>query len=230
MKHRLNHDWPGGSANGEERKMASQAVEELLEDLYTHEFEEGPYPADPGILAAADEAVSLGVVSLRGDRCRLTARGQVAARDVIRRHRLAERLLCNVLATEPQYLEKDACRFEHVLKDRVADKVCSLLGHPESCPHGKPIPEGKCCRESRQDRIAEVGQLCDGRPGAEGTVAYLSTRDHRAVQKMMAMGILPGTTIKLIRRFPSYVFQVGYSQFALDRPLAEMIYVHWSKN
>lgn len=210
--------------------MTNQAVEELLEDLYTHEFEDGPHPTDPGNLAAAEKAVALGVVSMEDDRCRLTSRGQVVARDVIRRHRLAERLLCDVLATEPQHLEKDACRFEHVLKDRVADNVCRLLGHPEYCPHGKPIPEGKCCRESRLDRIAEVGQLCDGRPGDEGTVAYLSTRDHRAVQKMMAMGILPGTTIKLIRRFPSYVFQVGYSQFALDRPLAEIIYVHWSKN
>ena len=43
------------------------------------------------------------------------------------------------------------------------------------------------------------------------------------------MGILPGANIKVIRQFPSYVFQVGYSQFAVDRPLAEVIYVRWNE-
>jgi DtxR family Mn-dependent transcriptional regulator len=74
----------------------------------------------------------------------------------------------------------------------------------------------------------EVTPLSDGRPGAEGAVAYLATRDNREIQKLMAMGILPGLKIKLMQRFPSYVFQVGYSQFTVDHALAETIYVHWA--
>ncbi|MFZ4395371.1 MAG: FeoA family protein [Kiritimatiellia bacterium] len=77
------------------------------------------------------------------------------------------------------------------------------------------------------ETIREVGTLCDGRPGSEGVVAYLSTRDNREVQKMMAMGILPGTPIQVIQSFPSHVFQIGFSQFAVDKLLAESIHVHW---
>ena len=46
----------------------------------------------------------------------------------------------------------------------------------------------------------------------------------------MVLGILPGTDIELIRRFPSFVFQVGYSQFTVDKPLAEAVFVHWNDN
>jgi Fe2+ transport system protein FeoA len=49
------------------------------------------------------------------------------------------------------------------------------------------------------------------------------------VVKKRINGILPGVGIKVIQQFPSYVFQVGYSQFAVDRPLAELIYVRWSE-
>ena len=109
----------------------------------------------------------------------------------------------------------------------MTDKVCMLLGHPSTCPHGKPIPEGQCCKKAHVDRLEEVSPICDGKPGDEGVVAYLATREYREVQKLMAMGILPGIDVQLIRRFPSYVFQLGYSQFTVDRSLAEVIYVRW---
>jgi len=199
-----------------------------LERLYLCQFEGEPYPTDEQILSALKEALSAGLVELCDHKYRLTSQGQAAGCDVVRRHRLAERLLKDVLATGPEHMEENACRFEHVLQDGLDDKICTLLGHPTTCPHGKPIPPGQCCAKAGAERIEEVGPLCDGRPGAEGTVAYLTTRDDKEVQKLMAMGILPGSRIHLIRRFPSYVFQVGYSQFTVDRPLAEIIYVHWS--
>ena len=69
--------------------------------------------------------------------------------------------------------------------------------------------------------------LCDGTPGASGVVSHLATRNDREMQKMMAMGVLPGTPIRLIRRFPSYVFQIGHSQFAIDGRLGAAIIVRW---
>ncbi len=58
-----------------------------------------------------------------------------------------------------------------------------------------------------------------------GKVSRLNTCDHKKLNKIMAMGVLPGMTITLIQKFPSYVFQVGQSQFAIDQKLAECIFV-----
>ncbi len=207
------------------------SIEEALETLYVCEVEQGDYPQDQVILEALKEAASQDLVDLQNGGYRLTADGSSAGRDVVRRHRLAECMLRDVLSSRTDdRMEENACRFEHVLQNGLDDQICTLLGHPTTCPHGKSIPEGECCKKAQADLIKEVGPLCDGRPGNEGAVAYLAARDNREVQKMMAMGILPGTRIQLIRRFPSYVFQVGYSQFTVDRPLAEIIYVHWNGN
>jgi len=210
-----------------EKIVISPAIEEVLEILYTCQFEQEDYPKSGIPSTTLAEAASLGLVELREGRYVLTASGQEGGRDVIRRHRLAERLLRDVLVVSGEHMEEDACRFEHVLQDELTDNVCTLLGHPSTCPHGKPIPEGQCCKKAHVDRLEEVSPICDGKPGDEGVVAYLATREYREVQKLMAMGILPGIDVKLIRRFPSYVFQLGYSQFTVDRSLAEVIYVRW---
>ena len=207
--------------------MINSLIEEALEHLYVHEVEGAEYPQDASMLAALKDALSAGLVLLQGGEYHLSSDGRAAGRDVVRRHRLAERLLRDVLAAGGEHMEEDACRFEHVLLNELDDRICTLLGHPTNCPHGKPIPEGDCCRKARADHIVDVGPLCDSKPGMKGTVAYLSTRDNREVQKMMAMGVLPGTDIEMIRCFPSYVFQLGYSQFTVDTQLAETIYVHW---
>ena len=209
--------------------MISPDVEELLEGLYICEVEHGRYPPEDIVQKGVEGALSLKLAELCGDKYKLTEEGRQAGQSVVRRHRLAERLLQDVLAVGPAHIEEDACRFEHVLQDGVDDKVCILLGHPRRCPHGNSIPLGECCRAAQGDMIKEVRPLCDGKPESKGAVAYLATMDDRQVQKLVAMGILPGAEIKVIRNFPSYVFQVGYSQFAVDRPLAEVIYVRWDQ-
>lgn len=209
--------------------MINPDVEELLEGLYVCEVEQGEYPPESIVERGAEEALTLKLAERCDGKYKLTDEGRQAGQNVVRRHRLAERLLRDVLAVGPANIEEDACRFEHVLQDGVDDKVCILLGHPTSCPHGKSIPPGECCRAAKGDMINEVRPLCDGKPESRGAVAYLATMDDRQVQKLVAMGILPGAEIKVIRNFPSYVFQIGYSQFAVDRPLAEVIYVRWDK-
>ena len=209
--------------------MINPEVEELVESLYEYEIEDGQYPPEEIVKKGADGAITLKLAELCEGKYKLTEAGKEAGKSVVRRHRLAERLLQDVLAVGPSHIEEDACRFEHVLQDEVDEKVCILLGHPTHCPHGKPIPQGLCCQKARADLIKEVRPLCDAKPESEGTVAYLATKDNRKVQKLVAMGILPGVDIKVIRRSPSYVFQVGYSQFAVDRPLAEVIYVRWNE-
>ena len=209
--------------------MINPEVEELLEGLYVCEVEQGRYPPARIMEKGAQGALSLKLVEAFGEKYILTETGKQAGQSVLRRHRLAEKLLKDVLAVGSSHAEEDACLFEHVLQDGVDQKVCILLGHPTHCPHGKPIPQGRCCRRAQADQIKEVRPLCDAKPESEGTVAYLATKDNRKVQKLVAMGILPGVDIKVIRRSPSYVFQVGFSQFAVDRPLAEVIYVRWNE-
>jgi putative ABC transport system ATP-binding protein len=76
----------------------------------------------------------------------LTERGRHRAADIIRRHRLAERLFTDSLALESESeIEQQACKFEHILSPEATDKICTFLGHPKTCPHGAPIPRGNCC-------------------------------------------------------------------------------------
>ena len=75
-----------------------------------------------------------------------TPAGEARARDVIRRHRLAERLFSDVLGIRDEIeIESSACKFEHILSPEVTDRMCALLGHPDACPHGSRIPRGPCC-------------------------------------------------------------------------------------
>lgn len=204
-------------------------VEEALEKLYLFEQEKEAYPADAVTQSALREAAAGGLAAEKGGRLRLSESGLAAGREVVRRHRLAECLLKDVLGVAAEEFDADACEFEHILRHGLEEKICVLLGHPTQCPHGRVIPPGECCRKAKADRIREVSPLSEGKVGAEGAVAYLATTDNREVQKMMSIGILPGAEIRLIRRFPSFVFQVGYSQFAIDRRLAAIIHVHWNQ-
>src|SRR3954449_12157146 len=87
--------------------------------------------------------VSIGDGSMIVD---LTAKGRQRAADIIRRHRLAERLFTDSLALDSETeIEQQACKFEHILSPEATDKICTFLGHPKTCPHGAPIPPGPCC-------------------------------------------------------------------------------------
>jgi putative ABC transport system ATP-binding protein len=75
----------------------------------------------------------------------LTDRGQSRARDVVRRHRLAERLFKDTFRIDDHEAHSQACKFEHIISPELDQRICSFLGHPTTCPHGNPIPPGDCC-------------------------------------------------------------------------------------
>ncbi len=79
----------------------------------------------------------------------LTATGLKKAEVAIRCHRLAEKLLVDVVGMPKEDVEDAACGLEHHLDGKLSERICKLLKHPEHCPHGKKIPEGKCCKASR---------------------------------------------------------------------------------
>jgi len=209
----------------------SENSQEVLEKLWTA-LEEGQRDSvatsELGLgelKSGIDELVDRKLVIASGDLLEFTVEGRKEAEIAIRRHRLAERLLNDVLATKNHVLEENACRFEHLLHEGIDDSICTLLGHPKVCPHGKPIPPGECCHKGTEADGPIVAGLADLNPGQGGRIAYIQSRQSREIQKLMAIGILPGTPIHLIQRYPSYVFQVGNTQYAVDKNIANEIYV-----
>jgi DtxR family Mn-dependent transcriptional regulator len=176
-----------------------------------------------GELVAALEERKLAVVS--DSNLLLTPSGEDEARQVIRRHRLAERLLHDILNMEVEATEDSACEFEHFLADQVTESICTLLGHPRECPHGSPIPEGRCCREARQVVESLVVPVTQLSPGEEGRVAYLSSKSQSRLHKLMAFGIAPGMNIKVHQHYPTIVLECEHTQLAMEAEIAGDIQV-----
>lgn len=164
-------------------------------------------------------------ITLEGNNVILNPKGIENGRNVVRRHRLAERLLVDVLDTKDRYVHTVACEFEHVLHRGIDDKICTLLGHPRTCPHGRNIPEGECCIKA-QDRIEKVvAPLSSLNNGQRGKVAYFDIKNEERLQKIMSMGVLPSMPIGLVQSYPSYVFDMEHTRYAVDREMADCIYV-----
>ena len=123
---------------------------------------------------AVDHALGTGFIDERNGHAELTESGFRRAKMMIRSARLAERLLVDVLRVRDDLVEPSACRFEHILSDEVADSICTLLGHPKTCPHGHPIPPGECCRLAKTEVQPKFRPLSSLRSGEEGTGAYIS--------------------------------------------------------
>ena len=204
----------------------SENAQEILELLWMaqEDGKEGLALADPE-LEGIDELVKGGLVVQDEGSWKLTRAGAPEAALAIRRHRLGERLLADILKAEDALLEEQACRLEHALFDGLDESICTLLGHPQFCPHGKPIPPGECCRQMRLSVGRLISPLSEIEPGKGGEVAYIQMGDASHLQKLMALGVLPGGKIMLLRNSPSFVFECGYSQFAVDEAIAADIYV-----
>lgn len=208
----------------------SREAEHVLELFWLRVKEGSQPPYLPQLEAsltdgALTELAERGLIERRNGGWQLTATGEQVAKSVLRRRRLAERLLADLLQTSGHLLDEAACSMEHILHEGLEEAVCTLLGHPRYCPHGGEIPPGKCCEEARRTGIRLIVPLSEMKPGEVGRIAYLQMRDAPQMQKLMAMGILPGEPVRLLRRFPSFVFEVRHTQYAVDTDIADSIYV-----
>lgn len=172
-----------------------------------------------------EELIREGYVVTERATARFTDKGKEIAKDVIRRQRLAERLLIDVLELGRKEMDSTACEFEHILSKEVAESICTLLGHPKECPHGLPIPPGECCRKARGTVSSMVVPLSTLSAGDAGRVVYVLTREHPQLHKLMSFGIVPGATVSVHQTFPSVVLQVEETQVALENDIAKEIYV-----
>ena len=209
----------------------SENAEEILERMWVCTNEEGIDPVSLESLGVEEnspeiqELLEIENITLSGSNASLTEEGAANGRTVVRRHRLAERLLADVLNTKEKYIHSSACDFEHILYHGIDENVCILLGHPRTCPHGRPIPEGECCIKAKEELEHVVASLSALKNGQNGKIAYFNMREEEKMQKMLAMGVLPGIPVKLVQSYPSYVFDLNHTRYAVDREIADSIYV-----
>jgi DtxR family transcriptional regulator, Mn-dependent transcriptional regulator len=200
-----------------EREQARDEAASILAHAGAHAEDRGP--GDLGDLAA------MGLVRLDGPRVTLTDEGERRARLVVRRHRLTERLFKDLLDVSEGTMESQACELEHILSTEATDSVCTLLGHPPTCPHGKAIPPGECCGAFQRTVRPLVTGLRNFELGASGRIVFIAPKFHDRMDRLAALGVIPGSEIRLHQRSPSYVIEVGETTIALDPEIAGEIYV-----
>jgi DtxR family Mn-dependent transcriptional regulator len=198
-----------GDERGESRR------EDILRDFETQHLDQ-----------AIAELVERGLASLADDgSIRFTELGREKARGIIRRHRLAERLVHDILAVPMTEVEANACEFEHLVAPGITESICTLLGHPAQCPHGRPIPEGPCCAEARKSIEPIVVSVNRMYTGETARVAYINTKNYSRLQKLTSFGVSPGVSVKLHQRKPAFVLECDQTQVAIEEAVAEEIYV-----
>jgi DtxR family Mn-dependent transcriptional regulator len=121
--------------------------------------------------------------------------------------------------------EYAACKIEHFLSPSVTDSVCSFLGHPPTCPHGKPIPRGKCCSKYKHNLKPLVIRLNDLEVGTKGRIVFVAPSEDARLERLVSLGIIPGSIIKLKQKKPSFILKIDETILAIDSAIAEGIYV-----
>jgi DtxR family Mn-dependent transcriptional regulator len=177
---------------------------------------------------------------------RLTTSGRRTAETIVRKHRLLERFLHDVLKIDKTQVHDQACGMEHSLSDDAAESLCRFLRHPDRCPdNGKIIPPcdlqiGSCaeCLElhskgleengkNSQNRVA-VGNLEQGQCGK----ISLIRGGYNVLQRLKDMGLKPGTKICAFRVTPpsgSVEVSVGNSKVVLGKGVASKVFVDLEK-
>jgi DtxR family Mn-dependent transcriptional regulator len=209
-----------------------ERIDEALEVLWLLD-EEGHYELDRFRLSSDDPDIDELLTSLReeflvtteGKIIHLTEKGRLLGKGLIRRHRLAERLFVDVFEMRDEHVEADACRMEHILSEELTDSVCTFLGHPPTCPHGKPIPKGECCKKYKLEVTPVVTRLSDFEVGSRGRIVFIIPSEAARLGRLSSVGIAPGSTIKLLQKMPSCVIKIDETTIAVDPDIAREILV-----
>ncbi len=166
-----------------------------------------------------------GLIGLEGGQVTLSPDGRQKARGVLRRHRLAEALFTTALNLDAEAQERIACEVEHTLLPEMEEAICTMLGHPDTCPDGKPIPPGRCCSSSRKMTSTVIVKLTDLEPGERGRISYIKPKQHERLHRLTSFGLTPGIVVTLHQTSPAYCIQYEGTELALNHDVADDIYV-----
>ena len=175
-----------------------------------------------------------GLVVVEGDRhLELTEHGRSRAIHVLRKHRLAERLLADVIGLDWAYVHDEACRWEHVMSEQVERRVLEMLDHPTESPYGNPIPGldelGDAPAPAFMDGVVNIVDLVSVAGGAAvtGVIRRLGEPvqfEPELLQQLQSAGVMPGATAA-ISAAGSYVF-VQVEGFGEGLELPNEVAVH----
>lgn len=197
--------------------------DECLERLWHRRELGGAAGADAAGDACARALAAEGLAEIdAAGGVRFSPEGERRARQLVRSHRLAERLVRDVLG---QPGESSACEFEHLLGTEVVDAICTLLGHPRECPHGHPIPPGACCERSARVVPRQVRPLSEMEIGASGRIAWVYAKSDAQLHALGGLQLRPGALVTLHQRRPSFVVACEGAHLALDDELAAAVNV-----
>lgn len=175
--------------------------------------------------AEIESLVKSGLVDKINGKIGLTAHGRAFAETLVRSHRLAERLFSEILDLRDSELNSTSCSFEHVLDAAVIESVCTFLGHPPTCPHGKKIPPGRCCKASRRQVTPIVMPLTELPVSSDAKIVFITSPHHRRFGRLVNLGVVPGGKITLLQKKPSFLMRIGSTEIAIDSDIASDIYV-----
>ncbi|MHB9111292.1 MAG: metal-dependent transcriptional regulator [Thermoleophilia bacterium] len=215
-------------------EVLTEAVEEYLEAIYKMSLE-GPVIAarlaermgvsPPTVADMLKRLSEKGLVKTsRREGVQLTKKGLATAETMVRRHRLWERFLTDVLGLHWDEVHEEACRLEHAMSPQVEEKLADILGHPETCPHGFPIPGTRGAKK----RAREAKPLSMLSVGDEAVIERVTEEDSQLLQYLSSLGLLPEAKISIKEIAPfkgPMLVQVCGAQYALGQEVASKIMV-----
>ena len=180
----------------------------------------------PSVSEMLERLADDGYLRRQGRVVELTEKGSDLAEKVVRKHRLAERLLVDVIGLEWHKVHREAGRWEHVISDEVEARLVELLGDPGTCPHGNPIPGSG---NQRQGTGVEH-PLSDVEPGTAIRLTRISEDveiDMASLRYLDQHGFVPGATAVVSSRGPdgTLVLGVGDGTVAFGPDLSRRLFV-----
>lgn len=212
----------------------AESTEEYLEAVYRLE-REGPGVTTSGLaseLGVAPASVSGMLKKLaadgylehvaRGD-VRLTREGLQIAVRVVRRHRLAERLLTDILGMPWDQVQSEACMLEHAISESVEERLVAVLGDPQVCPHGLPIPP-----KDLSDPVRAGVPLAQLNAGTDAVVHGVTEEVPEILRYLGQVGLRPGAHVRVHEKAPlggPLTVEVEKRKHAISLELARMVMV-----
>ncbi len=216
--------------------MPSETLEEYLETIFklSERGEVRPTPiaealgvSGPTVTATLKRLESRGLITRKGGAVVLTDAGRDLAVDIVRRHRVAERFLVDVLGLNWDEAHEDACALEHALSPRVMLALEEFLDNPEVCPHGHPIPTAEGVITPVEGR-----PLCDLSSGSSSRIVQVAEDDEAMLAYLGSLGMYPGTEVTVCEVAPfkgPLLVEVEGATYAIGRDVAEGILVEPAK-